>query len=81
MELSNAQQAQFEHDGFLIFPELFAPAEIAVLRQEVARLSRINTDEVFREHTGGVGVDVAFRLRDYHVPRRLIVERLAGVRR
>lgn len=54
MELSNAQQAQFEHDGLLIFPDLFVPAEIAVLRQEVARLSRINTDEVFRERTGGV---------------------------
>ena len=54
MELTPAQLAQYERDGFLIFPDLFGPAEIAVLRQEVARLSRPTTEEVFREHTGGV---------------------------
>src|SRR5271154_936000 len=54
MELTATQMAQYERDGFLIFPDLFAQGEIAVLRQEVARLSRINADEVVREHTGGV---------------------------
>ena len=54
MELTPAQLAQYERDGFLIFPDLFAQSEIAVLRQEVARLSRINAEEVVREHTGGV---------------------------
>ena len=38
MELSATQLAQYERDGFLIFPDLFAPPEIAVPRQEVARL-------------------------------------------
>jgi ectoine hydroxylase len=54
MQLTPAQLAQFERDGFLIFPDLFGPAEIAVLRQEVARLAQIHAEEVVREHTGGV---------------------------
>lgn len=54
MELTAAQLAQFDRDGFLIFPDLFSAAEVAVLRQEVARLSVIQAEEVFREHTGGV---------------------------
>ena len=54
MELTSALLAQYERDGFLIFPDLFGQAEIAVLRQEVARLSNLRTEEVFREHTGGV---------------------------
>ena len=54
MELSAAQLAQYERDGFLIFPDLFGPAEVAVLRQEVARLAQLRTEEVVREHTGGV---------------------------
>ena len=32
MELTVAQRAQYERDGFLIFPDLFAPAEVGVLR-------------------------------------------------
>jgi ectoine hydroxylase len=54
MELTAAQKARFERDGFLIFPGLFAQNEVAVLRQEVARLSRIDAEEITREHTGGV---------------------------
>lgn len=54
MELTPAQLVQYECDGFLIFPDLFTSAEIAVLRQEVARLAKLDTEEVFREHTGGV---------------------------
>jgi ectoine hydroxylase len=41
MNLSPSQLAQYERDGFLLFPDLFSPAEVAVLRQEVARLSRL----------------------------------------
>ena len=54
MELTAAQRAQFDRDGFLIFPNLFSTAEVAVLRQEVARLAEIRAEEVVREHTGGV---------------------------
>jgi len=39
MQLTPAQLAQYERDSFLIFPDLFTSAEIAVLRPEVARLA------------------------------------------
>ncbi len=54
MELTAAQRAQFERDGFLIFPNLFSQPEVAVLRQEVARLSEVHSEEVHREPTGGI---------------------------
>jgi L-proline 4-hydroxylase len=54
MNLSAQQCAQFERDGFLIFPGLFSQAEIDVLRAETARLSALEADAVIRERTGGV---------------------------
>lgn len=54
MELTPRQLEQFDRDGFLVFPNLFSPSEVAVLRQEVGRLSRVDSEEVVREHTGGV---------------------------
>ena len=54
MELSAQQIEQFDHDGFLVFPDLFSRNEVAVLRREVARLSQVESEEVVREHTGGV---------------------------
>ena len=54
MELTAAQRAQFDRDGFLIFPDLFSQAEVAVLRREVTRLSDIHAEEVHREPTGGI---------------------------
>src|SRR5262245_46935358 len=54
MHLTPDQRAQFDRDGFLVFPNLFARQEIAVLRREVARLSGVAATEVVREHTGGV---------------------------
>src|SRR5262245_37706536 len=54
MNLSAQQCAQFERDGFLVFPELFSQAEIDVLRAETARLSAVEADTVIRERTGGV---------------------------
>ena len=54
MRLSRQQQEQFDRDGFLLFPGLFSKSEIAVLRQETARLSQIQAETVIREHTGGV---------------------------
>ena len=68
MELTAAQLAQYERDGFLIFPDLFGQAEVAVLRQEVARLAKINADEVVREHTGGV--KSLFRVHEEDGPTR-----------
>ena len=54
MNLSAHQRAQFERDGFLIFPGLFSQAEVDVLRAETARLSALDADSVIRERTGGV---------------------------
>ena len=68
MELTQAQLAQFERDGFLIFPDLFAPSEVAVLRQEVGRLSQLNTPEIARELTGGV--KSIFRVHEDDGPTR-----------
>ncbi len=54
MNLTPEQLAQYDRDGFLVFPDLFDREEIAVLRREVARLSTVQAEEVVREHTGGV---------------------------
>jgi ectoine hydroxylase len=54
MKLAPSQLAQFERDGFLVFPDLFSQAEIDVLRAETARLCAIEADTVIRERTGGV---------------------------
>ena len=37
MNLTTQQRAQFERDGFLVFPDLFSQTEIDVLRAETAR--------------------------------------------
>jgi len=54
MNLTPEQLAQYDRDGFLVFPDLIDREEIAVLRREVARLSTVQSEEVVREHTGGV---------------------------
>src|SRR2546429_385338 len=54
MDLTAQQLAQFECDGYLIFPSLFSKSEIAVLRAETARLSLVQSETVIRERTGGV---------------------------
>ena len=43
MRLTEAQREKYDREGFLIFPELFSPDEVAVLREEVARVSRIES--------------------------------------
>src|SRR5438874_6252993 len=54
MRMTDAQLAQYQRDGFIVFPALFSKTEIAALRAETARLSKIETDTVIRERTGGV---------------------------
>jgi ectoine hydroxylase len=46
--------ADFQRDGYQIFPALFSKAEIAVLRAETARLSHVQNETVIRERTGAV---------------------------
>ncbi|TMH39020.1 MAG: phytanoyl-CoA dioxygenase, partial [Betaproteobacteria bacterium] len=54
MQLTEQQVAQFNRDGYLIFPGRFSKAEVAVLRAETARLAHIQCETVIRERTGGV---------------------------
>ena len=54
MRMNDAQLAQYQRDGFIIFPGLFSKAEILALRAETARLAAIKAETVIREHTGGV---------------------------
>jgi len=54
MQLSHVQCEQYRRDGYLIFPELFSRAELAMLRDELARVAEINSEAVIRERTGAV---------------------------
>ena len=54
MQLTGQQVAQFERDGYVLFPGLFSRAEIDVLRAETARLSELQAESVIRERTGAV---------------------------
>src|SRR5690349_2967115 len=49
MKLTQAQRDQYDRDGFLVFPDLFSPEEVAILRREVARVSAIESEMVVRE--------------------------------
>src|SRR4029077_13111932 len=51
MRMTEAQLAQYQRDGFIIFPSLFTKSEIAALRAETARLSAVEADTVIRERT------------------------------
>ena len=54
MRLTDDQLAQFDRDGFLLFPDLFSADEVEILRADVARLATVEADHIFRERTGGV---------------------------
>ena len=54
MRMTEDELAQYKRDGYIVFRELFSPAEIAMLRNETAWLSAIEADTVIRERTGGV---------------------------
>lgn len=53
MQLTREQIDAYKRDGFLVFPELFTPAEVAVLREETERLRHIEADGIFREGEDG----------------------------
>jgi ectoine hydroxylase len=52
MKLTDAQLQQFERDGYLFMPNLFRPAEVAVLADEVQRAVELRRPEVLRAETG-----------------------------
>ena len=49
MQLTPAQREAYARDGFLIFPDLVAPAEVATLRREVERLWDVEAEGTVRE--------------------------------
>ena len=54
MELTQAQLERFDRDGFLRFDNLFDPAEVALLKAEIARTSTIESEAIVRERTGSI---------------------------
>ena len=49
MKLTQAQLERFEREGYLFFPSLFSPAEIAVLTDELPRVLAQHRPENVRE--------------------------------
>ena len=56
MKLTDDQRQQFERDGFLVFPNLIAPEEVALLKRELARVCDIEDERVVRERAGGARI-------------------------
>ena len=67
MKLTPEQIAAFDRDGYLFFPSLFTPAEIAVLNGEVPRLYAMRRPENVREK-GSDAVRTNFAAHMYSYP-------------
>src|SRR5438477_10012849 len=67
MKLTSAQLEQFDRDGYLLFPSLFTPEEIAVLTDEVPRLYAQRRPENVREK-GSEAVRTNFAAHMYSAP-------------
>jgi ectoine hydroxylase len=67
MQLTSAQLEQFDRDGYLFFPSLFTPEEIAVLNAEVPRLYAQRRPENVREK-GSDAVRTNFAAHLYSAP-------------
>lgn len=52
MKLTEEQLKQFEEQGWIFFPELFSPEEVAVLRAEAENIYDQDREEVWREKSG-----------------------------
>jgi ectoine hydroxylase len=63
MELTSDERSRYERDGFLIFPDLVTPPEVAVLRREVARLWQVDAEGTVREGSTGAPKSM-FRLHE-----------------
>jgi ectoine hydroxylase len=67
MKLTSDDIARFDRDGYLFFPGLFSPAEIAVLDDEVPRLYAQHRPENVRER-GSESVRTNFAAHMYSYP-------------
>jgi ectoine hydroxylase len=65
MRLSEEQIAEFDEQGYLFLPNVFDPAEVAVLRTEVPTIFSQARDEVWREKDGKA-VRTAFAAHTYN---------------
>ena len=63
MELTPEQVAQFDRDGYLLFPNLFNEDEVDILRGETDRVSKIQSEMVVREGETDA-VKIMFRLHE-----------------
>ncbi len=72
MKLTEAQQAQFDDEGYLFLPGLFSTEEVAVMKGEIPAIFAERRPENVREKTGDV-VRTAFATHTYNeVYRRLV---------
>ena len=53
MNLNRQQLETFERDGFLVFPDMLGGDEVALLKNELARVGDIHDERVLRERDGG----------------------------
>jgi ectoine hydroxylase len=70
MRLSEAQVRQFEEEGWLFFPEVFPPEEVAVLRREAEAIYQADRPEIWREKSGAPRT--AFAAHTYNEAFRLL---------
>ena len=68
MQLSDAQLAEFDRQGYLFLPDVFSAAEVAVLKAEAARIFAMEREEVWREENGAPRT--AFAAQLYSEPYR-----------
>ncbi|MCZ6764696.1 MAG: phytanoyl-CoA dioxygenase family protein [Alphaproteobacteria bacterium] len=52
MQISSAEIAKFETEGYLFFPSRFSPSEVAYLKCEAHQVYGLHRDEVWRETSG-----------------------------
>jgi len=66
MKLTPEQLQTLERDGFLLVPRLFSEAEVQVLRDETARLVKVDADYTVKERGGDVRA--LFRVHEDYGP-------------
>ncbi len=54
MQLSQAQLAQFDRDGFLRFDSLFNDDEVAAMKAGIGRIGNVASDAIYRERNGSL---------------------------
>ena len=64
MRLSDAQVAEFDERGYLFFPSLFSPQEVAVLRRALPAILSRDGPEVVREEADPRQVKLVFGLHE-----------------